>query len=160
MESKKTFVIAGILIVVAVIYLIISSTSSTANYFLTVEEVLALDAPETERALTVSGAILGETIQYDPTLPVVTFTIVQIPGDPQEVERQGGLAAVLHAAVNTPNVPSLEIVYNDIKPDLLKHEAQAIIRGRLGDDRRFYADEVYLKCPSRYQEALPEQAGD
>jgi cytochrome c-type biogenesis protein CcmE len=46
-----------------------------------------------------------------------------------------------------------------VKPDLLKHESQAIIRGRLGEDGRFYADEVLLKCPSRYQEAVPEQAG-
>ncbi|HID88688.1 MAG TPA: hypothetical protein EYP52_03135 [Anaerolineae bacterium] len=69
------------------------------------------------------------------------------------------MAAVLHAAVNDPNAPRLEVVYNDVKPDLLKGEAQAIVRGQLGEDGRFYADEVLLKCPTRYEEAVPDQAG-
>ena len=89
----------------------------------------------------------------------VTFTIVQMPGDPEEVERAGGLAAILHAAVSDPNAPRLAIVYDDVKPDLLQHEAQAIIRGQLGEDGRFYADEALLKCPTRYEEEIPEQAG-
>ena len=38
-------------------------------------------------------------------------------------------------------------------PDLLQHEAQAIMTGRLGDDGVFYADELLLKCPSRYEES-------
>ena len=113
-----------------------------------------------DRNITVSGAVLGDTIVYDASTPQVTFTIVQIPGDPEEVERAGGLARVLHDAVSNPNAPRLEIVYNDVKPDLLQNEAQAIIRGQLGDDGRFYADEVLLKCPTRYEEEIPEQAGE
>jgi cytochrome c-type biogenesis protein CcmE len=87
----------------------------------------------------------------------VSFTVVQVPGDPQEIERAGGLAAVLHAAVGNPDGPRIEIVYEDVKPDLLQHEAQAIVRGRLEQDGRFYADEVLLKCPTRYEEDVPEQ---
>jgi len=33
-----------------------------------------------------------------------------------------------------------------------------IIRGQLRADGRFYADEVLLKCPTRYEDQLPEQA--
>lgn len=159
MAGRAKFLVAGLLIVAAVIYLIVSSTGNTASYFLTVEEVLAMGDEAVGRNVTVSGAVLGETIEYDPSLPRVTFTIVQVPGDPQEVERAGGLAAVLHAAVNDPDAPRLEIVYDDVRPDLLVNEAQAIIRGRLGEDGRFYADEVLLKCPSRYEEEIPAQAG-
>jgi cytochrome c-type biogenesis protein CcmE len=155
--GKAKFVVAGLLIVAAVAYLIVSNTSSTAHYFLTVEEVQTLGDRAVGRNLTVSGAVVGETIVYDPSIPRVTFTIVQVPGDPQEVERAGGLAAVLHAAVNDPTAPRLEVVYNDIRPDLLQDEAQAIIRGQMGEDGRFYADEVLLKCPSRYEEEIPSQ---
>ena len=109
------------------------------------------------RNITVSGAVLGDTIVYDSSVPRVSFTVVQVPGDPQEVERAGGLAAVLHAAVGNPDAPRLEIVYEDVKPDLLQHEAQAIVRGRLEEDGRFYADEVLLKCPTRYEEDVPDQ---
>ncbi|NJL57955.1 cytochrome c maturation protein CcmE [bacterium] len=33
-------------------------------------------------------------------------------------------------------------------PDLLQHEAQAILTGTLGDDGVFYATELLLKCPA------------
>lgn len=159
MAGKAKFVAAGMLIVAAVTYLIMNSTGSAAHYFLTVEEVRALGSRAVGRNLTVSGAVLGETIVYDPSIPRVTFTIVQVPGDPEEVERAGGLAAVLHAAVNDPTAPRLEIVYDDMQPGLLQNEAQAIIRGQMREDGRFYADEVLLKCPSRYEEEIPGQVG-
>ncbi|MBC7228562.1 MAG: cytochrome c maturation protein CcmE [Thermoflexales bacterium] len=157
MAGKGKFVFAGLLILAAVVYLIVTNTGSTAHYFLTIEELRAMGDRAIGRNLTVSGAVLGDSIVYDPTIPRVTFTIVQVPADPKEVERRGGLAAVLHAAVNDPDAPRLEVVYNNVKPDLLKHESQAIIRGHLGEDGRFYADEVLLKCPTRYQEELPGQ---
>ena len=109
------------------------------------------------RNITVSGAVLGETIVYDPSLPRVIFTVAQMPGDPDEVEAMGGLAAAIQAALSDPNAARLEIVYDDVKPDLLQEEAQAIIRGQLGEDGRFYADEVLLKCPTRYEEEIPDQ---
>lgn len=158
MKGKTKFIAAGLLIVIAVAYLIVTSTGSTARYFITIEELRAMDDEARERDITISGAVLGDTIAYDASQPRVTFTIVQVPGDPKEVERAGGLSKVLHDAVNDPDAPRLEVVYDDIKPDLLQHETQAIIRGRLGEDGRFYADEVLLKCPTRYEEGVPGQS--
>jgi cytochrome c-type biogenesis protein CcmE len=157
MSGKFKFIAAGLLIVIAVAFLIVSSTGSTAHYYLTIEEVRAMGNDAVGRNITVSGAILGDTIVYDSSAPQVTFTVVQIPGDPKEVEQGGGLATVLHNAVNNPGAPHLEIVFDDVKPDLLQHEAQAIMRGQLGEDGRFYAEDVLLKCPSRYEEEIPEQ---
>jgi cytochrome c-type biogenesis protein CcmE len=153
-------VVAGLLIVAAVTYLIVTSTGSTARYFLTIEELQAMETDPDGRGVTVSGAVLGDTIDYDPSKPRVTFTIAQVPGDPREVERAGGLAKVLHEAVTNPDLPRLEVVYDDVKPDLLKHESQAIIRGQLEQDGRFYADEVLLKCPTKYEGGVPGQAED
>jgi cytochrome c-type biogenesis protein CcmE len=157
MSSRTKFAIAGLLVVAAVAYLIVSRTGSTAHFFLTIEELRAMGEEATGRNVTVSGAVLGDTIVYDSSAPRVTFTIVQVPADPKEVERAGGLATMLHEAVNDPDAPRLEVVYEDVKPDLLKHEAQAILRGQLGEDGRFYADEVLLKCPTRYEEDVPGQ---
>jgi cytochrome c-type biogenesis protein CcmE len=100
---------------------------------------------------------LGETIVYDAMATEVRFTMVHIPGDPQEIERTGGLAAVLHNAVQNPTGPRLEVIYEGAKPDLLQDEAQAIVRGTLQADGSFYADELLLKCPSRYAEDIPAQ---
>ena len=158
--SKRNFIVAGMLVVVAVGYLIISSTGSTASFFLTIEEVLAMGAEAQERSLTVSGAVIGDSIAYYASQPQVTFTMVQIPGDPKAVEAAGGLATVLHAAVTDPNAARLDVVYNGVRPDLLQDEAQAIVRGRIEPDGRLHADELLLKCPSRYAEEIPEQIED
>ena len=157
MQNGAKFAIAGLLIVAAVLYLIISNAAGTAHYFLTVDELLAVDEESAGRAVTVSGAVLGDTIVYDPTIPRVTFTIAHVPADPQEVELAGGLAQVLHEAVSDPKATHLDVVYDDVRPDLLQHKAQAIVHGKLGEDGRFYADELYLKCPSRYEEHIPDQ---
>lgn len=158
MIARTRFILAGVIVAAAVGYLLISSTGSTAQYFLTVDELRALDPTRAARRVTVSGAVLGDTIAYDTSVPRVTFTIAEVPADQKEVDRAGGLAAVLHAAVSDPAASRLEVVYDGAKPDLLTNEAQAIIRGRLGDDGRFHADELLLKCPSRYEEAVPTQA--
>jgi len=103
--------------------------------------------------------VLGDSIQYDSQNLRLTFTIADIPADNAEIEAQGGLAAVLHAAVQDPTRPTLVVVYDGVMPDLLKNEAQAIVTGKMGADGVFYAKELLLKCPTKYEEAVPEQAG-
>jgi cytochrome c-type biogenesis protein CcmE len=43
-------------------------------------------------------------------------------------------------------------------PDLLRHEAQAILTGRMDTDGVFQAEELLLKCPTRYEEEIPLQS--
>jgi cytochrome c-type biogenesis protein CcmE len=40
---------------------------------------------------------------------------------------------------------------------MLRDEAQAIVTGRMAADGIFHADELLLKCPTKYQEAVPSQ---
>jgi cytochrome c-type biogenesis protein CcmE len=160
MRNRSTFLVAGVLVVVAVVYLIVSSTGTTAQFFLTVAELQAMGDGARGRNVTVSGAVLGDTIAYDAMGPEVTFTIVEVPADPDEVKSAGGLAQVLHEATLDPSRPRLDVVYHSVKPDLLTNEAQAIVRGTLAEDGRFVADELLLKCPSRYEDELPDQTGD
>jgi cytochrome c-type biogenesis protein CcmE len=156
-SSRLKFVIGGLLIVAAVVYLIYSSTAASAQYFLTVDEVAMKGDDVYDRDLRVSGAVIGETIVYDPQTLTLKFTVAHIPGDNDEIEQQGGLAVVLHNAVENPS-QTLEVEHNGPMPDLLQNEAQAIMTGRLGEDGVFYADELLLKCPTKYDEAVPGQA--
>lgn len=158
LANKSKFIVGGLLIVAAVVYLIISSTQASAQYFLTVEEVFAKGDEIGDRELRISGAVLGESIQYDPTNLELTFRVAHVPGDNKEIEAQGGLAEVLHAATVDPSRAKLDVVYYGVKPDLLRNEAQAIMTGKLGDDGKFYAEELLLKCPTKYEEAVPEQS--
>ena len=156
--GRAKFFIGGILILAAVTYLVISSTSANAEYFITVDELHAKGNGIAGRNLRISGAVIGKTIQYDPQTMDLTFDIANVPGDNATIEAQGGLAAVLHAAVTDPTRARLTVIYNGPQPDLLQNEAQAIITGHLGEDGVFYADELLLKCPTKYEEAVPGQS--
>lgn len=156
-SSRMKFLIGGLLIVAAIVYLIYSSTAANAQYFLTVEEVAIKGDEVYDRDLRISGAVIGDTIAYDPNTLTLRFDVSNIPGSNTEIEAQGGLAAVLHEAVTNPGA-TLSVEHNGPMPDLLQNEAQAIMTGRLGEDGVFYAEELLLKCPTKYEEAVPEQS--
>lgn len=156
--QRTKFILGGLLILAAVIYLIVSSTQASAEYFLTVDEVKAEGASAVGKSLRLSGAVLGDTIQYDAQTLTLQFDVAHVSGDNDEIEAQGGLAEVLFQAVNDPSRQRITVVYNGPKPDLLRGEAQAIMTGHLGEDGIFYAEELLLKCPTRYEEAVPEQS--
>lgn len=155
--GRWKFLVGGSLIVAAIIYLILSSTKANAQYFLTVEELLQRQSELLGKNVRVSGVVIGDTIQYDSENLVLTFAVANIPGDQDEVDRLGGMAVVLHNASVDESLPRLNVSYNNVKPDLLKNEAQAIMTGQLNADGTFSADELLLKCPTKYEEAVPEQ---
>jgi cytochrome c-type biogenesis protein CcmE len=156
--GRAKFIIGGVLIIAAIVYLIVTSTQASAQYFLTVDELKAKDASIVGRDVRVSGAVIGDSVYYDPQTLTLNFTVAHVPGDNKEIESQGGLGAVLHDAVMDPNRARMQVVYVGPKPDLLRNEAQAIMTGQIDADGVFHADELLLKCPTKYEEALPEQA--
>jgi len=153
------FVIGGIFILGAVVFLIWTSTAATQEYFLTVDELDAKASSVVDKNVRVSGAVIGDSIQYDAQSLTLTFEVAHVPGDNAALETEGGLAIALHEAVIDPSRARIKVVYVGPKPDLLRNEAQAIMTGHIGEDGVFYAEELLLKCPTRYEEAVPEQAG-
>ena len=157
--KKNTKLIIGIVIIVAaVVYLIASSTLSQSQYFLTVEELQSNQAEYVGKNVRMSGAVLGDTIKYDPQTLELTFQVAQIPGDHRVIEQMGGMSVVLAQAAHDPTLPKMTVHYVGPRPDLLKDEAQAIITGSLDENGIFQASELLLKCPSKYQSELPEQS--
>lgn len=156
--GRAKFIVGGLLIVAAIVYLIVTSTQASAQYFMTVDELADQKGSEIGRDVRVSGAVIGETVVYDAETLTLEFNVAHVPGDNSEIESQGGLAKVLYDAVNDPGRTRMPVVYVGPKPDLLRHEAQAIMTGKMGEDGTFYADELLLKCPTKYEEAVPEQS--
>jgi cytochrome c-type biogenesis protein CcmE len=152
------FVIGGVLIFAAVVALAITSLRGNTQYYLTINELLSRSNVETQN-VRISGVVLGDTIQYDASSNMLTFTVANIPGDNATIEKMGGLAQALHIAATDPNAKQLHVRYQGTKPDLLTNEAQAIMTGSLGSDGVFTVTELLLKCPSRYEDSLPVQAG-
>ena len=157
--GRAKFLVGGLLIVAAIVYLIVTSLQSTMQYFYTVEEIEAKGAAVVGKNLRASGAVLGETITWDPETLTVGFEMANVSNDTADIEAAGGLAEALHAAVLNPDAARIKVVYVGPRPDLLKNEAQASVTGKVGEDGVFYADELLLKCPTRYEEAVPGQSG-
>ena len=138
--SRTKFLIGGLVILLAVGYLIVSSFGSSAQYFLTVAELRAKGANIVGDDVRVSGVVNGASILYDAPSLRLEFDIVD----------------------NLNNLDNpLHVVYFGPKPDLLQHGAQAIIEGTWQEDGVFHAhnraDSLLLKCPTRYEEEFPDQ---
>lgn len=149
--GRWKFLIGGLLILAAVTYLIISSTTAGARYFITVKE-LVNDSQYVGKTIRISGAVIGDTIKYDDKNLVIDFSIANIPADYTD------LSKALYESVNDPNSLRIPVhIVGQVKPDLLKHEAQAILTGSLDKNGVFQATELLLKCPTRFQDANPGQ---
>ncbi|HSV85746.1 MAG TPA: cytochrome c maturation protein CcmE [Levilinea sp.] len=159
-RGHTKFYAGGVLIFAAIVYLIITSTQAGSHYYLTVQELKNRQVEMAGRDVRISGVVLGDSIDYDASNLALRFTVAHIPGDNNEIAAQGGLALVLHNASIDASLPRLDVVYYGVRPDLLQNEAQAIMTGKLGEDGVFTASELLLKCPTKYEEALPEQAGN
>ena len=166
-EGRKTvvrsgrwkFLVIGVVILAAIGYLLFSSTLIGARYYVTVEDLLD-DSSMMNKTVRVSGAVDGDPV-FDPATNELHFVIANIPNDNDSIREQGGLALVLHNAVTNPDAPRVQVIAHDKEiPDLLQHEAQAIMSGKLQQvdgDYIFYADEITLKCPTKYEEDVPDQ---
>ena len=136
---RAKFIIGGIIVAAAVVYLIASSISSSAQYYLTVKELRDKEQTMAGRNVRVSGFVVGDSITYNPQASNLSFDIVD---SHEELS-------------STVKVQTLKIVYTGPKPDLLQHEAQAIAEGKLNPDGTFVANNLLLKCPTRYEDQLP-----
>jgi cytochrome c-type biogenesis protein CcmE len=138
--SRTKFLVGGLVILVAVGYLIVTGFGSSAQYFLTIAELRDKGSTIVGDDVRVSGVVIGDSIQYDAQTLRLDFAVVDSLDDQSN---------------------PLHVVYYGPKPDLMQHEAQAIIEGVWQPDGQFLAhdkaDSLLLKCPTRYEEEFPEQ---
>jgi len=131
--NKKTkFVVGGVIIALAIVYLIYTGIQSTAAYFLTVDELYAKGIAMHNRTIRVSGEVDADTIQFNNRDLTLTFDVFSDTGE------------------------RMPVVFNGPKPDQMRHGADAIVEGKY-DGETFTAQSLLLKCPSRYEEGTIEE---
>ncbi len=157
-SSRLKFGLISAVLIGVIGFLLVSGTANSGRYFITVHSLLA--RPDLAgKTVKITGAVVGSTIKNNADQKTLTFTVAHITDDATQLEQEGGLAKALHVAVTDVKGERINVVVaNQAMPDLLRDEAQAIMTGKLGADGVFYADELLLKCPSRYQSDLPKQA--
>lgn len=124
----------------AVIFLANKALKTEGQFFVTIDEYFERPGKYSDRDVRLSAYVLGDSIaftQIDATSSRLEFDIADNPADPTQI---------VHV-----------VAFNEPIPDLLQHEAQAIIEGHIGEDGSLYAnaDRILLKCPTRYEEGAP-----
>jgi cytochrome c-type biogenesis protein CcmE len=135
-NKKIKFIVGGVAILALIVYLIVSAVSSAGSYYREVGEVLAQQPTLTGKSLRVSGNVVQESIQYDAPTLSLSFKI----SDPKDASQQ------------------LPIHFHGVQPDQIGREgASAIVEGKLLPSGTVEANNLLLKCPSRYEEYDQEE---
>lgn len=133
-RARQTkFLVGGLVVALVIGYLVVSSLSGAAQYYLTVAEVQAQGS--LNRIVRVNGIVDGASIQYDPQTLTLRFDLVDKSG-------------------------RLPVIHHDVMPDMLRDGADAVVEGKYREDGVFEVNVngLLLKCPSKYEEAATATA--
>lgn len=139
-SNRWKFIAGGVVIMAAIAFLIVNAMSGTTQLYKTVDEFYAEESRLAGRDLRVSGWVIGDSIQYtqiDDHTSMLEFDIVD--------------------DINNPGKRLHIVAMNEPVPDLLQHEAQALVEGSSVESGVFNANPggLLLKCPTRYEELDP-----
>lgn len=122
------FAIAAAVLVLAVGYLMFTSTQSTsASFFDTVSELNARSSSNDGELVRVAGDVVQDSIDIDGVAGPVYFEI-------------------------TDGFETMEVVYDGQVPDIFDEHIEAVVEGTYYEDGIFQADTVLTKCPSRFHD--------
>ncbi len=128
--------VAGGAIMLAVVYLVVMGLQNSAVYFLTVSELQAKGAGAHNQLFRVSGNLVPGSAAPDASGVGMHFQIADA------------------AATST----SLPVVYRGGQvPDIMGDNVEIVAEGKLNADGTFVANTVLAKCPSRLENAPPQE---
>ena len=127
MSSTTKFIVGGVVVAVVITLLIATSFSGSGSDYLSVAEVRAL-GPEQARDSRVSGAIVPDSVEWSTRDLHLVF----------EIQDETG---------------TLPISYHGPQPDMLVDAVEAVAIGKYDPQSEvFEAEELLMKCPSKYEE--------
>lgn len=127
MSSTTKFIVGGVVVAVVITLLIATSFSGSGSDYLTVAEVRAL-GPEQTRDSRVTGEIVPNSVEWSTRDLHLVF----------QIEDETGI---------------LPISYHGPQPDMLVDAVEAVAIGKYDPQAEvFEAEELLMKCPSKYEE--------
>jgi cytochrome c-type biogenesis protein CcmE len=124
-----SFVLGGLIILGAVVYLVFANTQSSAAYYMTVSELQHCTTCMA-RTVRVSGVVQKGTITRKDSIQQLVFTI-------------------------SDGTRLLTVVYNGVVPDIFNPGVQVVVEGHYSGSGPFQALTLLTKCPSKFQAATP-----
>ena len=133
-KVRWSFVVAGVAIAGAVLYLVLANTGATAEYYMTINQLRSCTSCSA-RTVRVAGVVVANSIEKNTTTQVVHFQI------------------------SDSKTGAMPVVYSGVVPDIFQSGAQVVVEGQLGSNGVFSADNLLTKCPSKFQAATPATTG-
>lgn len=122
------FIIAGLAIIAAVIYLVVANTGTSAEYYMTIHELQNCSSCAGQ-AVRVAGFVSKDGVTKLDNNQAISFNI-------------------------TDNTLAMPVMYRGIVPDTVKAGTQVVVEGHLLNGV-FQATTLLAKCPSKFQAATP-----
>jgi cytochrome c-type biogenesis protein CcmE len=132
-QNLKFFVAGGV-IALAVAYLVTMGLQGTTVYFLSVSELQAKGSAAQNQLFRVSGNLVPGTLAKDTSGLGIQFLIADPTSTPLTVEYHGGQV-----------------------PDIIGDNIEIVAEGKMDTQGTFVANSVLAKCPSRLENAAPEE---
>ncbi len=120
----------GLIILAAIVYVTFNSFQSNAVYYYTLREFKAQQSNLAGQTIRINGPLDKESIQIDQKTLVLQFNM-----------KDGDLVQ--------------PVVYRGVVPDTLTTGESVVAEGHLGSDGVFQADNILVKCPSKYESQTP-----
>ncbi|HKV83815.1 MAG TPA: cytochrome c maturation protein CcmE [Ktedonobacterales bacterium] len=124
-----SFMIAGVAIIGAVLYLVVANTGASAQYYMSIHALRACTTCAT-KTIRVVGDVRSGSITRNDATQVVHFDIVD-------------------------GADTMAVVYSGVVPDIFRAGVQVVVEGRLNSVGVFQARNLLAKCPSKFQSATP-----
>ncbi len=122
------FIIAGLAIIAAVIYLVVANTGTSAEYYMTIHELRDCSSCAGQ-SVRVAGFVSKDGVTKIDNNQAISFNI-------------------------TDNTLAMPVMYRGIVPDTVKAGTQVVVEGHLLNGV-FQATTLLAKCPSKFQAATP-----
>ncbi len=128
--GKRKFIIGGIIICIAIASLSFMAFRGAATYYYTVNEAIEKQNDLIGQNIRVAGQVApGSVIHVNPEVNNVSFIIQD----------------------TTDSGKRLVVRYKGALPDAFKEGNDAVVEGRLFSASSFDAQQIIVKCPSKYE---------
>jgi cytochrome c-type biogenesis protein CcmE len=128
------FLIGGVLILATIAFVMMASFQSNSVYYLTLSEFNTQRAGLVGQTVRINGPLDKASIQFDQENLILKFNL-----------KDGDVV--------------LPVVYKGVVPDTMGKGESVVAEGRLDASGIFRADNILVKCPSKYEEQGTSQSG-
>ncbi|MBA7626630.1 Cytochrome c-type biogenesis protein CcmE [subsurface metagenome] len=126
MLKGKRFLMGGIIVFLAIGYLVFMGFQGSVTYYYTVSELMEQGSSIYDQNVRVKGQVAPGSVEQEATGRILKFTII----DGEE---------------------SLPVTYHGAVPDTFKIGAEVVVEGQFNSNGIFQAHTLMPKCPSRYE---------